>query len=113
MGRLLLMAGNGDRALETFTRAQEVSPEHPHVAAGIAESRAMIGDLEGAQAAFNDALTLAPGEPDLIISLARVQDARGNVEVAGRNPSCGLHQISQPTPALAVACTGPKGMGPD
>ena len=82
MGRLLLMAGNGDRALETFTRAQEVSPEHPHVAAGIAESRAMIGDLEGAQAAFNDALTLAPGEPDLIISLARVQDARGNVEVA-------------------------------
>ena len=82
MGRLLLMAGNGEQALETFTRAQEVSPEHPHVAAGIAESRAMIGDLEGAEAAFTDALTLASGEPDLIISLARVQDARGNVDAA-------------------------------
>ena len=93
MGRLLLMAGNGDRALETFTRAQEVSPEHPHVAAGIAESRAMIGDLEGAQAAFTDALTLAPGQPDLIISLARVQDARGEVEAAEKTlrAACSEH----------------------
>jgi len=82
MGRLLLMAGKGEQALETFTRAREVSPEHPHVAAGIAESKAMVGDLEGAETAFSEALSLAPGEPDLIISLARVQDARGDVENA-------------------------------
>ena len=93
MGRLLLMAGSGDRALETFTQAQEVSPEHPHVVTGIAESRAMIGDLEGAQAAFTDALTLAPGQPDLIISLARVQDARGEVEAAEKTlrAACSEH----------------------
>ena len=93
MGRLLLMTGKGEQALETFTRAQEVSPEHPHVTAGIAESRAMIGDLEGAETAFNDALALAPGEADLIISLARVQDARGKVEAAEETlrAACGKH----------------------
>jgi len=82
MGRLLLMTGKGEQALETFTQAREVSPEHPHVSAGIAESKAMVGDLEGAETAFFEALSLAPGEPDLIISLARVQDARGDVENA-------------------------------
>ncbi|HCK76662.1 MAG TPA: hypothetical protein DHW07_05910 [Gammaproteobacteria bacterium] len=82
MGRLLLMTGKGRQALETFNRAREVSPEHPHVVAGMAESKAMVGDLEGAEAAFTDALVLAPGEPDLIVSLARVQDARGNMEAA-------------------------------
>ena len=93
MGRLLLMAGKGEQALETFTRAREISREHPHVSAGIAESKAMVGDLEGSETAFAEALSLAPGEPDLIISLARVQDARGNSEAAEGTlrAACGEH----------------------
>ena len=82
MGRLLLMAGKGDRALEAFTLAQTVAPDHPHVAAGIAEAKAMTGDLEGAEEGFSAALQLAPGQPDLMISLARVQDARGEADAA-------------------------------
>ena len=82
LGRLLLMTGKGEQALKTFDKAQKVSPDHPHVAAGIAESKAMMGDLAGAEAAFSQALSLAPGEPDLVISMARVQDARGNMKAA-------------------------------
>ena len=82
MGRLLLMAGKGGRALEAFMLARTVAPDHPHVAAGIAEARAMTGDLAGAEEGFGAALQLAPGQPDLVISLARVQDARGDTDAA-------------------------------
>ncbi|MAF08336.1 MAG: hypothetical protein CL389_10855 [Acidiferrobacteraceae bacterium] len=95
MGRLLLMAGKGDRALETLTEAQKVAPDHPHVAAGIAEARAMTGDLAGAEEGFSAALALAPGQPDLMISLARVQDARGDTDAAEKT----LRQACQEHPA--------------
>tara|TARA_B100000676_G_scaffold305665_1_gene360335 strand:- start:663 stop:2276 length:1614 start_codon:yes stop_codon:yes gene_type:complete len=87
------MTGKGEQALKAFSQADNVSPDHPHVAAGIAESKAMTGDLAGAEAAFSQALSLAPGEPDLIISLARVQDARGQVQNAENTlrDACAAH----------------------
>ena len=93
LGRLLLMTGKGEQALKAFSQAETISPEHPHVAAGIAESKAMVGDLAGAEAAFSQALSLTPGEPDLIISMARVQDARGDVENAEKTlrEACAAH----------------------
>ncbi|MBE30241.1 MAG: hypothetical protein CL401_03220 [Acidiferrobacteraceae bacterium] len=93
LGRLFLMTGKGERALKAFGQAETISTSHPHAAAGIAESKAMLGDLEGAEAAFSQALFLAPGEPDLIISLARVQDARGQMQAAEKTlrEACAAH----------------------
>jgi len=98
MGRLLLMAEKGDRALEAFMLARMVAPDHPHVAAGIAEASAMTGDLAGAEEGFSAALQLVPGQPDLVISLARVQDARGDTDGAEKTLRNACHDYPAELP---------------
>ena len=82
LGGALLLAGQGSKALEAFNQAQTIEPDNLRAQAGGAEAAAMAGDLETAQAGFVSALTLAPANPDLIISLARLQDAQGQTDEA-------------------------------
>jgi tetratricopeptide (TPR) repeat protein len=82
LGGAFLMAAQGSKALEAFNQAKTIEPDSLRARAGAAEAAAMAGDLETAQAGFVSALALAPANPDLIISLARLQDAQGQTPKA-------------------------------
>ncbi|MBK1630204.1 hypothetical protein CKO31_05485 [Thiohalocapsa halophila] len=90
----LLRKGQGEAALSAAESMAEKYPDNgaPWALAGIA--RGTLGDLDGAQRAFEQALVLAPGEPSTAANLAaialkqgRVDDARGYYEQAlGQRP---------------------------
>jgi len=82
LGGALLLAGQGSKALEAFNQAKRIEADNLQALAGAAEAAAMAGDLETAQAGFVSALAHSPGNPDLIISLARLQDAQGQAHQA-------------------------------
>jgi len=82
LGGAFLLARQGSKAQKAFNQAQAIEPDNLRAQAGAAEAAAMAGDLEAAQAGFVSALVHSPGNPDLIISLARLQDAQGQTDEA-------------------------------
>ncbi len=82
LGGAFLLARQGSKAQKAFNQAQAIEPDNLRAQAGAAEAAAMAGDLEAAQAGFVSALVHSPGNPDLIISLARLQDAQGQTPEA-------------------------------
>lgn len=82
LGGLYLNHKDLDRAQEMFTRAGQLDPRlwQPH--RNLAAVRLAADDVEGALLEFHRAVTLAPGEPQLVTDAASAYEKYGKAEEA-------------------------------
>jgi tetratricopeptide (TPR) repeat protein len=88
-GNAWLLAGDGGRAVQSFSGALALSAGDPDLFADLARAQAMRHNWPYVVLDFNAALQLAPRRPDLLIlrararrAMKRYQDAGGDIEAA-------------------------------
>lgn len=81
-GNAWLLAGKGDLAAASFTRALSYSINDPDILADRAQARALNHDWAGAEADLTGALTVNPNRTDLLILRASARHAMGHAQEA-------------------------------
>ncbi len=78
LAQLYRRAGQVERSLATYAKASRAFPDRPELRYNLGVSQAMAGDLDGAQAAFEQVLVLDPGHVPARENLAGLLCQRGD-----------------------------------
>ena len=78
LGRLHLIGESAKEACDAFDQALRTDPKSLHGLVGRAEALAMTDDFGAAEKDLQEALGIAPDSAEILIALARVQDASGD-----------------------------------
>jgi tetratricopeptide (TPR) repeat protein len=91
-GLAALEVGLLDDARQQFTSATTLVPDEPASWANLGLTQLRLGELDGAAEPIQRALSLAPGNSDLVLLAARMETARGRLDegVAGLRRAAAL-----------------------
>jgi Flp pilus assembly protein TadD len=82
LGEVYLANKNVPQAVETLSRAVSLAPSWWPARRNLALAKAAANDLEGAIAAYDAAIKVAPNESQLVVELAQLEEGRGRVDAA-------------------------------
>lgn len=82
LGELYVAGGDLPHALEALTRATTVAPKWWPAYRNLALAKSAAKDTEGAIAAYDAAIRIAPGETQLVAELGRLYESVGRVDDA-------------------------------
>ena len=96
--------GETDRALYHYAEALRLLPGHPESLDGLARAMLRRGDLAAAASANRQALRVAPGKTEFLLTRAMIRLGRGRPEEAARDAMTAWH--ARKNPALALFLLG-------
>jgi tetratricopeptide (TPR) repeat protein len=81
-GNAWMLAGDADRAVDSFSNALTLSANDPDLYTDLAQAQAMRKSWGEAEADLNEALRMQPRRPDLLVLRASARDAEGKLKDA-------------------------------
>jgi len=82
LGEVYLANKNIPQAVATLSRAVSLAPSWWPARRNLALAKAAANDPEGAIAAYDGAIKVAPTEPQLVVELAQFEEGRGRIDAA-------------------------------
>ena len=107
--QMALSAGDYANAVDLAERAAEASPQDINVRVLLGNAYFGAGRFSSAEAAYGDALSLAPAQPQVILKRSLVQIAQGKNDEAIANLQAAQGHIDPADYGLALALAGRAG----
>ncbi|WP_232468075.1 cellulose biosynthesis protein BcsC [Bordetella genomosp. 13] len=107
LARMYAAGGDREKALDIYRKLLEREPDNAQLQIGAAGVAAQLNDWRYAEKALNSALAIAPDDPDVLASAARLYRAQGKTGRAAELYAAAIAaQDKRSAPALASAAAG-------
>ncbi|WP_260986306.1 cellulose biosynthesis protein BcsC [Bordetella genomosp. 13] len=107
LARMYAAGGDREKALDIYRKLLEREPDNAQLQIGAANVAAQLNDWRYAERSLNNALAIAPDDPDILASAARLYRAQGKTGRAAELYAAAIAaQDKRGAPAMAAAGAG-------